>query len=136
MTQDRLDLISRPNLGRVGRSWGSVTPNDSPPVLNGPVGNTGAGCFGLYVSMSGYVRFITRGHQFVMVAGGQHDVTWLDPTMPVELELGGVRHPVQWLTSVPESVRVYAQDGAYLYGEVVHVMAHDTTATGIFSLSV
>ena len=134
MTQERLDLISRPNLARVARDWEPVVPNDNAPVMSGLQGNVGAGCFGLFVSREGYVRFISRGQQRSLVAGAHHDVDWLDATTAVELGIGGVMHPVQWLPAIPGSVRVYAQAGDYLYGEVVHVMAHDTTATEIFAL--
>ena len=136
MTLERLDNISRPNFARVARDWMAVLPNDMPPAIDGGLGNVGAGCFGLYVSFEGYVRFITRGQQLDLIDGDRHEVVWLDANMPVLLEIAGVGHPVQWLPAIASSVRVYAQEGAYLYGEVVHVLAHDTTATGIFSLHV
>ena len=136
MTPDRLDAISRPNMARVARSWLPVVPDDIPPALNGGPGNVGPGCFGLYVSREGYVRFITRGEQFDLVIGTEHEVMWMAPGYAVELEVNGMRHPVQWLPSVPSSVRVYAQDGAYLYGHIIHVLAHDTTATEMFSLHI
>ena len=136
MTSDRLDLISRPNLGRVGRQWDAVVPNDFPPTIGGVPGNTGGGCQGLFVSRAGYVRFIDRGHLLSMVTGSHHAVDWMDQTMLVEIELNGLPHPVQWLPAVPESIRVYAQDGQYLWAEVIHVLAHDTSATEIFSIRV
>lgn len=127
MTSERLDTISRPNYGPTAWDWYSVTPSDSPPANQTEVGNTGSGCIGLYVGMDGFVRFISRGGQFVEVTGTVHNVVWLDPTMPVELELAGVRHPVQWLPSIPASARVWAPGGTYLWGQIVHVLGHDTT---------
>ena len=127
MTSDRLDLISRPNLGRVARRWSLVTPNDIPPTLNGPVGNTGVGCFGLYVAMEGWLRVICRADQFTQTTGVHHDVDWLAITTLVELNLGGTAHPVQWLPAIPVSERIWAPTGTYLWGEFVHVLAHDST---------
>ena len=127
MTSDRLDTISRPNYGPTAWDWLPVLPNDLPPVDASDVGNTGSGCIGLYIGMDGYVRFLSRAQQFNLISGDHHDVVWLDPLMPVMLELGGVQHPVQWLPSVPPSVRVWAPGGTYLWGQIVHVLAHDST---------
>ena len=120
----RLDNIQRPNLAGYARDWVSVIPNDNPP-LDGSEGNTGSGCFALYVGHDGWVRFLTRGSQTHLLSGTQHEVEWLGH--PLELELGGVRHPVFWLPAVPSSVRVFAPAGTYIQGEVVHIMAQETT---------
>lgn len=137
--QGRLDNITRPNLAGIARSWAAVTPDDSPPIDSEDVGNTGIGCFGLYISREGYVRFITRDQQFNLVSGQNADVYWqndLAQRFRTNLRLGGVDYPIKWLPTVPDSVRPYFQAGAYLYGEVIHVFAHETTASGIFSLRI
>ena len=138
MTQakPRFDNISRPNFGGIAHDWALVIPNDNPPVMNGGVGNVGRGCFALYVSDDGYIRFITRGQEQSM-SGGQHtDVVWGAMEDAVFLEISPDEHPVQWLPSLASSVRVWAPAGTYLYGEVVHVLAHDTTISTVHALSV
>ena len=123
----RLDNFSRPNLGLVARNWTGVTPNDSPPTDQSRAGNTGSGCIGLYVAMEGWVRVIFRANQFSLTAGAHHDIDWLGLGHLVMVSLAGVLHPLQWLPAVPVSERIWATDGTYLWGEMVHVMAHDTT---------
>ena len=63
-------------------------------------------------------------------------MTWGPSAIPVFLQIGSDVYEVDWLSGLLQSVRPYFQDGAYLYGEVLHVLAHDTTATGIFALTV
>ena len=136
LSGDRLDNFVRPNLGQVSRRWDEIVPDDMPPVVTGEAGNCPPGTVGLYVAREGYVRFITRGAQFGMVAGAHHDVFWLNPTgSEVFLDIGGTQHRVQWLPAVPDSVRVWAADATYLWGQVVHVLAHETTAVGVYALS-
>lgn len=134
----RLDNISRPNLAGVARGWSLVTPNDTPPAGASDVGNTGVGCFGLFVAMEGYVRVVFRGAQFSALAGDSHLAQWLTNLMPVQLMIGGQLHPVQWLQGIRESVRIWATEGTYLWGEAVHVLAHDSTVPQghLFSLRV
>ena len=97
-----------------------------PPAVTGEGGNTGTGCVGIFVAQDGYVRMIFRGQQFSLVGGDHHDVQW-PIGHQVGLMLAGVSHRVQWLPSVADSVRVWAEAGTYLWGQCVHVMAHDST---------
>ena len=122
----RLDQIQKPNLAGYARDWMEVVPDDSPP-LDGSIGNTGSGCFALYIGTAGFVRFLTRGGQTEAFSSTRHLVNWVAPMSQVFLEIGGVRHPVVWLQAVPKSVRVWAPEGTYLNGEIVHVFGHDTT---------
>ena len=131
----RLDQIARPNLAGFANKWAEVVPDDSPP-LDGSIGNTGSGCFGLYVSHAGFIRFISRGDHFGQFIAVENEVAWTPTEVPVRWQMGADDYEVQWLLSNPNSVRPYFTEGAYLWGEVVHVLAHDTTASGIFSLTI
>ena len=134
----RLDSISRANLAGIGRSWHEVLPNDSPPVDADTLGNVPPGCFALYVGMEGFVRFITRGASLNVSPSAHANVDWVNAGMPsnVSLMLGGSPVNVVWLPAIRESVRVWAPAGTYLWAEVVHVLAHDSSATNIFALAV
>ena len=124
---DRLDGISRPNMGRVARAWNPIIPNDSPPRTLSEVGNCGSGCFGLYCGSDGFIRFIDRSAQLHFVAGPSHDVNWLMMGHPVQLNLGGTLHPVQWDPEIEASIRVWAPAGTYIWAECVHVLANETS---------
>ena len=142
MTQanaSRLDVISRPNFGGVGRAWTLVTPNDSPPASPALIGNVPLGTFALYSSEDGFIRFITRGQQSGIVGTINTEVFWddgLGNRHPVQSLLGPDAHNVFWLFGLIDSVRVYAPAGTYLYAEVIHVLLHDTTSGTIHALSV
>ena len=122
---DRLDVISRPNMGGVGRAWSLIVPDDVPPATSAVVGNTGEGCFGIYAGSDGWVRFISRSEQFMSVMGQSTNIHWM--TSGAMLNIGGMNHPIQWLPAVTPSVRVWAPAGTYIWAEAVHVLASDTS---------
>ena len=142
MTQqnaNRLDVISRPNFGGIGRSWTLVTPDDSPPASPSILGNVPLGTFALYSSEDGFIRFITRGQQPGVVGVLNSEVYWddgLGNQHPVQSMLGPDAHNVFWLFGLIDSVRVYAPAGTYLYAEVIHVLSRETTSGIIHALSV
>lgn len=136
---ERLDSISNTRLSQIPRSWHLVIPDDSPPTALDQLGNTGEACVGIYCSEEGWVRFVSRGQQLgVRQRVGAFPLVWNDNAGGVNhglyLELGGMNYELILGLSVPDSVRVWAERGSYIWGELVHIMSHDTTCPTIHAL--
>ena len=121
----RLDVISRPNLAGVARTWTNLVPDDMPPSSPDQIGNCPPGTFALYAGSAGWVRCIFREELFATAMGQSSNVHWM--MSMAHLNIGGMNHPINWLPAVTPSVRIFLPEGTYLHGEVAHVLAHDST---------